>query len=57
MPTLQRSKPKIPIEEILEATKPVEPFRWKEETDMSVGGALADYLDNLFDKVSSILNW
>lgn len=57
IPTLQRSKPKIPIEEILEATKPIEPFRWKEETDMSVGGALAHYLDNLFDKVFSILNW
>lgn len=53
---LQRSKPKIPIDELLEATKPIKPFPWDKETDMSVGGALADYLDNLFDKFFSILN-
>ncbi|CAI9759960.1 unnamed protein product [Fraxinus pennsylvanica] len=34
---LHKSKPKIPIDEILEATKPIKPFPWNEETDMSVG--------------------
>ncbi|KAL2547860.1 Beta-amylase 5 [Forsythia ovata] len=52
---LQRSKPKIPIDELLEATKPIKSFPWDEETDMSVGGTLADYLDNFFD-FFSILN-
>ncbi|KAM7503579.1 hypothetical protein LguiB_002483 [Lonicera macranthoides] len=33
---LERSKPKIPIEELLEATKTIEPFPWDEETDTSV---------------------
>ncbi|GAB2242603.1 hypothetical protein Droror1_Dr00019378 [Drosera rotundifolia] len=44
---LEPSKPKIPIEELLEATKPVQPFPFDDETDMSVGGALADLIDNL----------
>ncbi|KAL3647175.1 Beta-amylase [Castilleja foliolosa] len=52
---LQRSKQKIPIDERLEATKPIEPFTWDEKTDMSVGGALADFVDNLLDKFFSIL--
>ncbi|KAI3457248.1 hypothetical protein Pfo_013911 [Paulownia fortunei] len=53
---LQRSKPKIPVDELLEATKPIKPFPWDKETDMSVGGALADYLDYLLNKFFSILN-
>ncbi|CAA3027576.1 beta-amylase isoform X2 [Olea europaea subsp. europaea] len=53
---LQRSKPKIPIDELLEATKPIKPFPWDEETDMSVGSTLADYLDKFFDFFSNILN-
>ncbi|KAK4437324.1 Beta-amylase [Sesamum alatum] len=53
---LSRSKPKIPVHELLEATKPIKPFPWDRETDMSVGGALADYLDNLFNNFFSILN-
>ncbi|KAL8474388.1 hypothetical protein ACS0TY_031018 [Phlomoides rotata] len=55
MAPLQRSKPKIPIDELMEATKPIKTFSWDEETDMSVGGALEDYLDTLFDKLFSIL--
>ncbi|KAM7498255.1 hypothetical protein LguiA_022669 [Lonicera macranthoides] len=51
---LERSKPKIPIRELLEATEPITPFPWDEETDMSVGGALADYLDKVFGKITSI---
>ncbi|KAL0328239.1 UNVERIFIED_CONTAM: Beta-amylase [Sesamum calycinum] len=53
---LPRSKPKIPMDEFLEATKPIKPLPWNRETDMSVGGVLADYLDNLFNKFFSILN-
>lgn len=44
---LERSKPKFSTEDLLEATKPVEPFPWDEETDMSVtggGGGLLSYL-------------
>ncbi|KAK6134882.1 hypothetical protein DH2020_031366 [Rehmannia glutinosa] len=52
---LQRSKPRIPIDELLDATKPIKPFPWDEETDMSVGGALAEYLDSLLNKFFSIL--
>ncbi|XP_058072885.1 beta-amylase isoform X2 [Magnolia sinica] len=51
---LERSKPKIPIEVILEATKPEKPFPFDPETDMSVGGNFADWLDNVIDKISSI---
>ncbi|XP_015936073.1 beta-amylase-like [Arachis duranensis] len=42
-----RSKAKIPVEALLEATKPVKPYTWHRETDMSVGGVsgvLADIL-------------
>ncbi|KAL5573219.1 hypothetical protein UlMin_022816 [Ulmus minor] len=35
---LERSKPKIPMEDLLEATKPIEPFPWDKQTDMSVSG-------------------
>ncbi|KAL6140095.1 hypothetical protein ACLB2K_058396 [Fragaria x ananassa] len=45
--SLERSKPKFSTEDLLEATKPVEPFPWDEETDMSVtggGGGLLSYL-------------
>ncbi|XP_043706602.1 beta-amylase [Telopea speciosissima] len=51
---LQRSKPEIPIEELLEATKPMEPFPFDPETDMSVDGAFADWLDYVKEKISSI---
>ncbi|KAF5945022.1 hypothetical protein HYC85_015250 [Camellia sinensis] len=51
---LERSKPRIPIEDLLEATEPMEPYPFDKETDMSVGGALADLLDNLIAKITSI---
>ncbi|XVF56512.1 hypothetical protein PTKIN_Ptkin06aG0127200 [Pterospermum kingtungense] len=35
---LKHSKPKIPVDDLLEATKPLEPFPWDEETDMKVDG-------------------
>ncbi|XP_050381990.1 beta-amylase [Argentina anserina] len=44
---LERSKPKISMEDLLDATKPEEPFPWDEDTDMSVtsgGGSLLSYL-------------
>ncbi|KAK6919432.1 Glycoside hydrolase, family 14 [Dillenia turbinata] len=52
---LERSKPKIPMGQLLEATEPMKPFAFDKETDMSVGGALADLIDNLIDKFASIL--
>ncbi|RZB83634.1 Beta-amylase [Glycine soja] len=33
---MKRSEPKIPLEVLLEATKPVEPYPWKKETDMNL---------------------
>ncbi|KAK9285410.1 hypothetical protein L1049_024602 [Liquidambar formosana] len=51
---LERSKPKIPIEDLLEATKPMSPFPFDKETDMSVGGALADLFANLVEKITSL---
>lgn len=51
---LGRSKPRIPIEDLLEATEPMEPYPFDKETDMSVGGALADLLDNLIAKITTI---
>ncbi|KAE8075763.1 hypothetical protein FH972_014451 [Carpinus fangiana] len=45
---LEQSKPKITIEDLLEATEPMEPFPWDKETDMSVGGALANFIDKIF---------
>ncbi|KAL1362894.1 hypothetical protein AAHE18_03G112700 [Arachis hypogaea] len=35
---LKPSGPKIPLEKILEATKPIPPFPWDSETDMKVDG-------------------
>ncbi|KAK4255383.1 hypothetical protein QN277_008390 [Acacia crassicarpa] len=35
---LNRSKPKIPNEVLIEATKPLPPFPWDSETDMKVDG-------------------
>lgn len=53
---MERSKPKIPIEDLLKASEPIKPFLFDEETDMSVGGTLADYWDNLVEKITSIFN-
>ncbi|XP_061364390.1 beta-amylase-like [Gastrolobium bilobum] len=45
---MERSKPRIPLEVLLEATKPVKPYSWDKETDMSVSvRALTDVLANL----------
>lgn len=51
---LGRSKPRIPIEELMEATKPMQPFPWDEKTDMSVGGAFADFMDSLIEKIAHV---
>ncbi|PIA58469.1 hypothetical protein AQUCO_00500422v1 [Aquilegia coerulea] len=51
---LERSKPPISIEVLLEATKPMEPFPFDRETDMSVRGAWADLFDNVIDKFTSL---
>ncbi|XP_073108432.1 beta-amylase [Elaeis guineensis] len=53
---MERSKPKIPIEVILEATEPMKPFPFDPVTDMSVGGDFADFVDDIFNKITSILN-
>ncbi|XP_073005111.1 beta-amylase [Typha latifolia] len=52
---MERSKPEIPIEEILQATEPVKPYPFDPETDMSVGGYFADFIDGIFEKFTSIL--
>lgn len=51
---LERSKPSIPIEELMEATEPMKPFRWDEKTDMSVGGPFAEFMDSLIEKITYI---
>ncbi|GAU39199.1 hypothetical protein TSUD_270430 [Trifolium subterraneum] len=38
IPPLKRSGPKIPVDDLLEATKPIPPFPWDSETDMKVDG-------------------
>nr|CAD1819280.1 unnamed protein product [Ananas comosus var. bracteatus] len=57
---LERSKPQIPIEKILEASEMLKPYPFDPETDMSVGGDIADFIDGKFDKIfykiTSILN-
>lgn len=55
VPILRRSKSKIPIEKLLEATEPIKPISWDNVTDMSVGGPFADFLDNILDKLFSVL--
>ncbi|WJX49861.1 Beta-amylase [Trifolium repens] len=38
IPPLKRSGPNIPVDDLLEATKPIPPFLWDSETDMKVDG-------------------
>ncbi|CAJ2654933.1 beta-amylase-like protein [Trifolium pratense] len=38
IPPLKRSGPNIPVDDLLEATKPIPPFPWDSETDMKVDG-------------------
>ncbi|KAF6169302.1 hypothetical protein GIB67_013732 [Kingdonia uniflora] len=53
--SLERSKPTIPIEDLLEATKPMEPFPFDPETDMSVSWAfVVEWLDSVRNKIVSI---
>ncbi|KAJ4851269.1 Beta-amylase [Turnera subulata] len=51
---LEPSKPKIPIEVLLEATKPIEPFPWDKETDMKVDG-VAGLVGGLINFIKSVL--
>ncbi|KAL4573020.1 hypothetical protein LXL04_019813 [Taraxacum kok-saghyz] len=51
---LERSKPNIPIEELLEASERLEPFSFDDQTDMSVGGPIDDFIDGLFNINSTI---
>ncbi|KAF3319938.1 beta-amylase-like protein [Carex littledalei] len=54
---MARSEPEIPIEEILEATKPEEPYPFDSETDMPVdadGGNLFTAIFSTFGKIKSI---
>lgn len=36
---LERSNPQIPMDDIIDATKPMKPFPWNNQTDMPVDGA------------------
>ncbi|OMO60195.1 Glycoside hydrolase, family 14B, plant [Corchorus capsularis] len=48
---LEQSKPKISMEDLLEATKPMEPFPWGSEADMKIDdfeGVLANLVRKLF---------
>lgn len=51
---LERSKPKVPTEDLLKASETIQPFPFDKETDMSVGGPIADYWDGLVEKIASI---
>lgn len=51
---LERSAPEIPMERLLEATAPAPAFPFDPETDMSVGGGLAEAVDWVLDKIQWI---
>ncbi|XP_068335430.1 beta-amylase-like isoform X2 [Pyrus communis] len=54
---LERSKPEISIEDLLEATKAEKPFPWDKETDMSVSdgaGGLVGLLSKLISKILAL---
>ncbi|TVU38712.1 hypothetical protein EJB05_12096 [Eragrostis curvula] len=53
---LKRSSPKIPMDRLLEATSPAPPFPFDPETDMSVGGGLAEAIDWVLDKIEWIFS-
>ncbi|CAL5072298.1 unnamed protein product [Urochloa decumbens] len=48
---LERSAPEIPMERLLEATAPAPAFPFDAETDMSVGGGLAEAIDWVIGKI------
>ncbi|WVZ66210.1 hypothetical protein U9M48_015467 [Paspalum notatum var. saurae] len=52
---LERSAPEIPMERLLEATAPAPAFPFDAETDMSVGGGLAEAVDWVLDKIAWIV--
>ena len=54
---VERSKPEIPMDEILEATETMKPYPFDPETDMSVGGAFADVVDAALRILTSSFNW
>lgn len=54
MRPLERSGPEVAIERLLDATAPEPPYPFAGETDMSVGGGLAELIDWVFDKVEWI---
>ncbi|KNA18041.1 hypothetical protein SOVF_074390 [Spinacia oleracea] len=41
------SKPRIPIDDLMDATKPTEPFEFDQKTDMSVDGSLSAFVAKL----------
>ncbi|VAH29300.1 unnamed protein product [Triticum turgidum subsp. durum] len=51
---LERSRPAVPMDQLLDATSPEEPYPFDPETDMSVGGDLAELIDWAFDKIEWI---
>ncbi|CAN6211887.1 unnamed protein product [Urochloa humidicola] len=48
---LERSAPEIPMERLLEAAAPAPAFPFDAETDMSVGGGLAEAIDWVIGKI------
>ncbi|KAL5197973.1 hypothetical protein ABZP36_001485 [Zizania latifolia] len=56
MRPLERSRPEVPVERLLEATAPEPQYPFDDETDMSVGGGLAELTDWVFDKIEWILS-
>ncbi|RLN35861.1 beta-amylase-like [Panicum miliaceum] len=54
MRPLERSAPEIPMERLMEATAPAPAFPFDAETDMSVGGGLAEAIDWVIDKIEWI---
>ncbi|CAO1941724.1 unnamed protein product [Urochloa humidicola] len=48
---LERSAPQIPMERLLEATAPAPAFPFDAETDMSIGGGLAEAIDWVIGKI------
>lgn len=51
---MERSKPEVQIEDLSKASETIQLFPFDKETDMSLGGPLADYWDGLVEKIASI---
>ncbi|KAJ3670358.1 hypothetical protein LUZ60_010682 [Juncus effusus] len=51
---MERSKPEIPMEEILEATQPIKPYPFDKETDMNIGGNMLDFIFSILGIMKSI---